>query len=877
MKNIGLNELRQMFREFYVARGHYARKSFSLVPESDKSLLLINSGMAPLKPYFAGIEAPPSKRMTTCQKCIRTGDLENVGLTARHGTFFEMLGSFSFGDYFKRESLKWGWEFITEVLEMPADKLWASIYEEDDEAYDIWVNEVGISPGRVVRMGKEDNFWEIGIGPCGPCSEIYFDRGEKYGCGSADCRPGCECDRFVEFWNHVFTQYSRDEAGNYTPLSHPNIDTGMGLERLACIMQGTDSIFDVDTIRTILERVCGMSGVAYQRGEAKTDVSVRIVTDHIRSVVFLIGDGVIPSNEGRGYVLRRLLRRAAVHGKKLGIEGLFLHELAENVIEVSGREYDEIIEKRDYIRKLIRLEEERFAATVDSGLALLDAHIAELKGVRGAVLAGDKVFKLYDTYGVNPELTREALAEHGISIDEEGFLAELRIQQENSRRGQKASDGAAWRGGEELFKGLAATEFVGYVALQEKCSVKLIVKDGFAAEEACGGETVLLVLDKTPFYAEGGGQASDAGVLAGDGAFADVLSVARSGAVWVHTVLVKSGAIRVGDVVNAAVDPIARNRTARNHTATHLLHKALVQTLGGHVRQAGSSVDAETLRFDFTHFEGLGADKLSEAEAIVNRVIDEFQNVFTTETTVDEAKARGAAAYFDEKYGDKVRLVEVGEFSAELCGGTHVSNSGQIGGFRIVSETSIGSGTRRIEAITGTNLLRPLLRAENTLAELSGLFKAHPDMLMDKVSGLLGDMKEMRRELDAANKAKAGGTVSELLAAAREKGGARLVTGVFGDLDAGALRALSDSLKAASGGLVNVLVSTAEGKVTIVASVSDDLLDKGLHAGKLIKELAQAAGGGGGGKADMAQAGAKDPAKVPDILAAAENYLSSAF
>jgi len=875
MKSIGLNELRRMFREFYVEKEHYARKSFSLIPESDKSLLLINSGMAPLKPYFAGLETPPNRRMTTCQKCIRTGDLDNVGHTARHGTFFEMLGSFSFGDYFKRESLKWGWEFLLDVLEMPVEKLWASIYEDDNDAYDIWVNEIGIAPERVVRMGKEENFWEIGIGPCGPCSEIYFDRGEKYGCGSPDCKPGCECDRYVEFWNHVFTQFSRDEAGNYTPLAQPNIDTGMGLERIACIMQDTDSIFDVDTIRVILEQVCKVSGVAYEYGGAQTDVSIRIITDHIRSVVFMIGDGIIPSNEGRGYVLRRLLRRAVVHGRKLGVSGLFLHGLADKVIEVSGHEYEEIFEKQDYIKKVIRLEEERFAITIDQGLELLDGYIERLKGDKSPILSGDKVFKLYDTYGVNPELTREALEEYGISIDEAGFQAELRAQQEKSRLGQKATDDEAWRANEDIFKGARATMFVGYDSLQEKCTVNQIVIDGVQVSEAPAGQTAAIVLDRTPFYAEGGGQASDIGRLDGDGLAADVLAVARTGAVFVHTVRINTGKIAVGGELLASVDRATRNNTARNHTATHLLHKALRQVLGGHVHQAGSSVDAAALRFDFTHFEGLDAGTVKEVENIVNRAIDEFLPVSTTETTLEAARASGAEALFDEKYGDKVRLVEVGDFSAELCGGTHVKSSGEVGGFKIVSEASVGSGTRRIEAITGTNLLRPFAHMEDIVGQLSERFKASPDTLLEKVSAMFENIHETRRELDALRQVKAGDTVSDLLAGAREKGALRLVTGVFDDLDIDGLRSLSDGLKAASRALVNVLISKADQKVTIVVSVTDDLYDKGLHAGKLAKELAAAGGGGGGGKADMAQAGAKDASKIPDILAAAEHIIDN--
>ena len=872
MKNIGLNELRRMFRDFYVSKEHYAAKSFPLVPQKDKSLLLINSGMAPLKPYFAGQAEPPSKRMTTCQKCIRTGDLDNVGHTARHGTFFEMLGSFSFGDYFKRESLKWGWEFITDVLDLPVDKLWASIYEEDDEAYDIWVNDVGISPDRVVRMGKDDNFWEIGIGPCGPCSEIYFDRGEKYGCESEDCKPGCDCDRYVEFWNHVFTQFSRDEQGNYTPLASPNIDTGMGLERLACIMQDTDSIFDVDTIRNILDEVCRRANIEYEDGKAPTDVAIRIITDHIRSVVFMIGDGIIPSNEGRGYVLRRLLRRAAVNGKKLGIEGLFLYELADKVIETSGHEYDEILEKQDYIKKLIKLEEERFAITIDQGLELLNAHITELKGIKNAILSGDKVFKLYDTFGVNPELTREVLAEHKISIDEDGYLTELRIQQENSRRSQKSSDSEAWKANEEIYKGLKETEFVGYDGLQKYISVNAIVSDGVLVEEGFEGETVQMVFDQTPFYAESGGQMSDIGLLTDKESefFADVSYVAKAQGVFVHTVEIKTGSVRVGDKVSASVNSVIRHHVMRNHTATHLLHKALREVLGPHVRQSGSSVDADSLRFDFTHFEGLDASKINEVEVIVNHVIDEFLPVQTTVTTIDDARDKGSEMLFDEKYGDSVRMVEVGDFSRELCGGTHVANSGEIGGFKIISESSVGSGTRRIEAITGTNLLKPLIHAENLITQLSEMFKAHPGVLMDKVNGMLSDMRDTKRELELARKDKATGTVTSLIEGASQIGDIRVVKQIFNDKDADELRSLIDELKINEKALAIVLVSTYEDKLTIICSMTDDLITRGLHAGKLVKELAQAAGGGGGGKADMAQAGAKDVSKAEEVLAAAD-------
>jgi len=702
---------------------------------------------------------------------------------------------------------------------------------------------------------------------------VYFDRGEKYGCGSEGCKPGCECDRYVEFWNHVFTQFNRDEAGNYTPLAHKNIDTGMGLERLACIMQDTDSIYNIDTLHTVLQQVCDISGVEYKHGEAGTDVSIRVITDHIRSVVFMLGDGILPSNEGRGYVLRRLLRRAVVHGKKLGISGPFLYELSGMVIDVSGHEYEEIAEKRTYIKRLIKMEEERFAVTIDQGLAMLAAHIDELKGAKNAVLSGAKVFKLYDTYGMNPELTREVLAEHGIAIDEDGYKAELSAQQEKSRHGMKAGDAEGWKADADIFKDSAPTVFVGYDVLQEKCSVNQIVLGDENVDGIGEGDTAAIVLDKTPFYAESGGQAADIGEIFSDECRARVLDVSHIGPVYVHTVEIIAGILRAGDVVTASVAAVSRNRTARNHTATHLLHKALAKTLGDHVKQAGSYVDSKFLRFDFTHFEGLDPAVRSEVEGVVNHVIDEFRPVVISETTLEDAKARGAAALFDEKYGDKVRMVEVEGFSAELCGGTHVKNSGEIGGFKIVTEASIGSGVRRIEAITGTNLLVPYAHVEKTLNEVAALVKTKPEVLKERVTELLEYMREAKREHEAAKRTKAGDITGELLGSARETGAARLVTGVFEDMNAGDLRELSDNLKAASSGLVNVLISTFEDKVTIIVSVSDDLLDKGFHAGNIVKELAAAGGGGGGGKADLAQAGTKDVKRVPDILAAAEKCL----
>jgi len=647
----------------------------------------------------------------------------------------------------------------------------------------------------------------------------------------------------------------------------------MGLERIACIMQDTDSIYNVDTLHLVLEQVCEASGVEYKHGAAETDVSIRVITDHIRSVVFMIGDTIIPSNEGRGYVLRRLLRRAVVHGKKLGISGPFLFELADKVIDVSGHEYEEIAEKRSYIKRLIRMEEERFAITIDQGLELLNEHIAELKGVSGAVLPGDKVFKLYDTYGVNPELTKEVLAEHGIAIDEDGFAAELRLQQEKSRKGQKASDTEGWKADADLFRDSDPTEFTGYDTLLENSYVNHIVKNGQFSTELSEGETAIIILNKTPFYAESGGQASDIGKISCDGCVARVLSVAHVGEVYAHTVEVMNGVLREGDAVSASVDAVTRNRTARNHTATHLLHKALSNTLGSHVKQAGSSVDASALRFDFTHFEGLETSVRLEIEKIVNGTIDEFRPVITIETTLEDAKKHGAAALFGEKYGDTVRMVDVEGFCAELCGGTHVKNTGEIGAFKIISETSIGSGIRRIEAITGTNVIKPFEKAEMTLSEIAERLKISPDAVRERISEMYDYIRETKRELEAAKRAKAGNIVGDLLAKAKEKGGVRLVTGVFDDLDVNGLRELSDSLKQASGGLVNVLISKADDKVTIIVSVTDDLLDKGLHAGKIVKELAAAGGGGGGGKSDIAQAGVKDITKIPDILAAAESYL----
>ncbi|MBR0596583.1 alanine--tRNA ligase [Sinanaerobacter chloroacetimidivorans] len=862
MEKLGLNQLRSMFQEFYKGKDHYARQSFSLVPEKDKSLLIINSGMAPLKPYFAGLETPPSKRMTTCQKCIRTGDIENVGYTARHGTFFEMLGSFSFGDYFKEESITWGWEFITQVLKMPEDRLWASVYEEDQQAYDIWKNKIGMPEERIVPLGKDDNFWEIGTGPCGPCSEIYFDRGEKYGCDNPDCKPGCDCDRYVEFWNHVFTQFNRDEAGNYTPLAHPNIDTGMGLERLACIMQDVDSIFDVDTIQYILNAIVTISGVKYERGAVKSDVSIRIITDHIRSVTFMIADGILPSNEGRGYVLRRLLRRAARHGKLLGIQGPFLADLSKKVIEVSGVAYPELEERSTYIHKILSVEEEKFSATIDQGSAIINDYIKDLNDSGNTVLSGEKVFKLYDTYGFPLELTQEILEEHGCSADVEGFNSNMLHQKEQARAARKSETDAGWSDDAALFMDQKATLFTGYDQLVDTGIVQGLFWEKQAQSSAKEGDTVILVLDKTPFYAESGGQASDIGMMTNETCTLDVLSVSKVRDVFTHKVKILSGEVKSGDSIQAMVSVSNRNQTARNHTATHILHKALKEVLGSHVEQAGSNVTADGLRFDFTHFEGISKDQLKKIEEIVNDRINHFLDVNTEIMSAEEAIKSGATALFGEKYGEKVRVVSVGEFSTELCGGTHIKNSGQIGAFKIISENGVAAGVRRIEAITGMGLYKKIEEEESLIHAVAETLKTNVLGLQNRAASVTEELKAYKKELEEFKKKSMGSGLEAMIAEAREANGVKLITKAFQDYDINDLRSLSDEIKSKYKSIIIVFATETSGKVTFMVSVSDDLLDKGYHAGNMIKTIAAAAGGGGGGKADMAQAGAKDPSKI---------------
>lgn len=872
MEKLGLNKIRELFLSFYESKEHYRRQSFSLIPEKDKSLLIINSGMAPLKPYFSGLETPPSKRMTTCQKCIRTGDIENVGYTSRHGTFFEMLGSFSFGDYFKEESLTWGWEFITKVLKMPTENLWATVYENDEQAYHIWKDIIGIPEEKIVRLGKGDNFWEIGTGPCGPCSEIYFDRGEKYGCGSPDCKPGCDCDRYVEFWNHVFTQFSRDEEGNYSDLSHPNIDTGMGLERLACIMQGVDSIFDIDTIQYILQEVVKVAGVKYKNGEASTDVSIRIITDHLRSMTFMIGDGIVPGNEGRKYVLRRLIRRAARHGKMLGIKGSFLADLCGKVIDVSGNAYPELEKRRVMIKKVISVEEEKFASTIDQGMKIINGYINDLKKIGERVLSGENAFKLHDTYGFPIDLTREIMEESGYSVDREGFESAMSEQKKRSQVEQDM-EGAGWEEAAVDFIFDGDTVFTGYDNLLEHSIVKAIFWNKKPLDSVKEGEICRIALDRTPFYAESGGQACDTGYIYSDNCTLEVVEVKKFQNIFAHKVKVVKGELKVGDNVEAMPLAIARNMTAANHTATHLLHKALQEILGDHVKQSGSSVTKDGLRFDFNHFQAMTDDEIKKVEDIVNNKIAHFIDVTTEEMSAKDAVKSGATALFGEKYGKTVRVVSIGDYSKELCGGTHVKNSGQIGSFKILSESGVASGVRRIEAITGLGVLKKLNESEELINSTADVLKSKRNLMTDKAGALMGEMKSLKKEIEELKRAEMSKGLENLVDEAKEINGIKLIAKQFDDYNINDLRSLSDQIKAGNKNVAMVFAAVSDGKVTFLVSLTDDLVGKGLHAGKMIKEIAAAAGGGGGGKADMAQAGAKNPEKIVEAFKKAEELL----
>ena len=878
MQKMGLNEIRSRFLDFFESKGHYKKESASLVPHNDKSLLLINSGMAPLKNYFAGVEVPPSTRMTTCQKCIRTGDIENVGKTARHGTFFEMLGNFSFGDYFKRESIKWGWEFVTEQLHIPQDKIWVTVYEKDQDSYDLWSKEMNFPEERIVRLGKDDNFWEIGLGPCGPCSEIYFDRGEEYGCDNPDCKPGCDCDRYLEFWNHVFTQFDRDENGNYGQLEHKNIDTGMGLERMACIMQNVDTIFDVDTIRQILSTVESMAHVKYGEND-KSDVSIRIITDHIRAVSFLVADGVLPSNEGRGYVLRRLLRRAARHGKLLGIKENFLYKLVDQVIAVSGEAYPELVEKESYIKKVIRIEEEKFNETIDQGTEILAGYIAELKNENTNTLSGENAFKLYDTYGFPIDLTKEILEEENLNLDEDAFNEEMNKQRERARNARGNMEGESWK--EDPLSKLdssVASKFDGYEVLDTKAKVNAIVKDNEIVESASKGEDVIIVLDKTTFYPEGGGQVGDSGILtneANDLVIEIVETKKGANNTIKHLGKIKSGVISTNDELSVLVNKEIRMASARNHSATHLLHKALKEVLGEHVNQAGSLVTPERLRFDVTHFEAMSKEELKVIEEKVNDAILASLDINCENMGINEAKEKGATALFGEKYGNEVRVVSMGDYSIELCGGTHLKNTSQIGMFKILSEGGVAAGVRRIEAITGRSVYEYLKEKETVISEVCTSLKTKEDNLNQRVQHLLEENKNLSKELHDVKTKMSLQSVDSILDSKVCINGVNLITTKFEDMDMNTLRDTADSLRDKLVSGVVVVANIADEKVNFVVTATKDVLEKGIHSGNIVKEVANIAGGKGGGRPNMAQAGATDISKVDEALTYASEVVKA--
>ena len=873
MEWTGLNELREKYLSFFESKGHLRLPSFSLVPQNDKSLLLINSGMAPMKKYFTGEVTPPRKRVTTCQKCIRTPDIERVGITARHGTYFEMLGNFSFGDYFKHEATKWAWEFFTQVLKMPKERLWCSIYQDDDEAFEIWTKEVGVDPSHIVRLGKEDNFWEHGSGPCGPCSEIYFDRGEKYGCGSPTCGVGCDCDRFVEVWNLVFTQFENDGNGNYTPLDHPNIDTGMGLERLACVMQGVDNLFLVDTIQNIMKKVSEISGVAYGAGE-KTDISLRVITDHIRSTTFMISDGIMPSNAGRGYVLRRLLRRAARHGRLLGIQRLFLAELCDTVIQENRSAYPQLVEKQEFIKKVIAVEEESFARTIDQGMALLNQMVESVPA--GGVLSGEDAFKLNDTYGFPIDLTKEILAEKGMQVDEETFHALMKRQKDTARAARKKSDGESWASDSTALEHVEATRFEGYETLESKAKVLAVVSGGEQTNAASEGDEIILVLDRTPFYGEGGGQVGDTGVMDSAHAHLRVTDTTKNASgIFFHHCVVENGEITVGDEVTAQVERERREAIMRNHTAAHLLQAALRKVLGTHVEQAGQLVNDRHVRFDFTHFSALTAEELAQVERLVNAEILKGIPVSVREMPIEEAKKQGAMALFGEKYGDVVRVVRAGDFSVELCGGTHADNTAKLGLFKITAESSVAAGVRRIEGVTGFGVYELLNQTLSRMNEAAESLKANgADDVVRRAVQVMSELKAREKENEALSAKLAAGQVQDLLEKAKEVGGVKLVTAVLPGTASDALRTLCDTLRSNSEDAVAVLATVNGEKAAIAAAVGKQAQKKGAHAGNLVREVAKLAGGNGGGRPDSAMAGAKDPGKLESALGQAEAILA---
>lgn len=866
MEKMGLNEIREKFLSFFESKGCLRLGSFSLVPHNDSSLLLINSGMAPMKKWFTGAETPPRKRVTTCQKCIRTPDIERVGKTARHGTFFEMLGNFSFGDYFKHEAINWAWEFLTKEMGFNPDDLWITVYEEDDEARDIWINEVGVKPERVVKMGKEDNFWEHGTGPCGPCSEIHVDRGEQYSCGP-DCKIGCDCDRFMEVWNLVFTQFDKDEDGNYNRLANPNIDTGMGLERLAAVNQGVSNLFEVDTVRNVMAHISRIAGVNYKENE-KTDVSLRVITDHIRSTVMMVSDGVIPSNEGRGYVLRRLLRRAARHGKLLNINRQFLYEVADTVIDESKSGYPELEEKREYIKKIIKKEEERFDATIDNGLVVLKSYIKDAQDKKLDSLSGEEAFKLHDTYGFPLDLTVEIAEENNLKVDVDGFNKCMEEQKQTARENRK--DGSSWDGAESFEIDVdKPTEFIGYDTLEADGKILAIVTEGEASNEISKGENGIIVTDKTPFYAEMGGQVGDKGKITNGDSNIKVTDTTKDGnGLYYHHVEVTDGKFTVGDTVKLSVCEKCRRAIERNHSATHLLHKALKEVLGDHVAQAGSLVTPERLRFDFTHFEAMTKDELSEAEKKVNEAILSALPVTIKELPIDEAKKLGAEAQFGEKYGAVVRVVSMGDYSIEFCGGCHLKNTAQAGLFKILSEGGVASGVRRIEAVTGMGVYEYIKSKDSTIEAIAKNLKSNESDVVKKSEIVMEELKNANKELESINAKLASEKAGSVMSNAVKIGDIDLIAARMDGQTADSLKTMADDIKAKNENAVIAFAAQTDGKITFVVMAAKNAVAKGVHSGKIIKEISAIAGGSGGGKPDMAQGGGKDASKIDEALAA---------
>ena len=871
MEWTGLNELREQFLSFFESKGHTRLPSYPLVPQNDNSLLLINSGMAPMKKFFLGQETPPNKRVTTCQKCIRTPDIEQVGKTSRHGTFFEMLGNFSFGDYFKVEATAWAWEFITQVLKMPTDKLWISIYEDDDEAFDIWTQKVGIPPERIVRLGKEDNFWEHGSGPCGPCSEIYFDRGEEHVCGSPDCKVGCDCDRFMEFWNLVFSQFDSDGNGHYERMDHPNIDTGMGLERLACILQGVDNLFEVDTVQNIMKHISKIAGVTYKE-DPKTDVSLRVVTDHIRSTVFMVGDGVLPSNEGRGYVLRRLLRRAARHGRLLGIGKPFLYQVVDTVVQENEKAYPELREKQDYIKKVIRVEEESFAKTIDKGMELLNQLIDKIDRPDfdgGRVLSGEQAFKLYDTFGFPIDLTREIIGERSIQVDEDEFMRLMEQQRTRARQARLKGEQSSWSDDSIAFLPDTPTEFVGYDQLECETKILALIVDGEERQTVNEGETATIVLEKTPFYAESGGQVADNGVIVSGSHRIQVMDCQKTASKhYLHTGTVTAGSFAVGQAVTARADEMIRQAVMRSHSCAHLLQAALRSVLGDHVHQAGQLVEADRFRFDFSHFNPMTNEELAEVELQVNRAILSALPVRVFETDIDSARKMGAMALFGEKYGDIVRVVDMDGYSIELCGGTHLTNTAQVGLFKITSESSAAAGVRRIEAVTGMRVLTLIKDANQTIRHAAEALKvSNAQELVGRCGSLMAELKEKDKEIDRLTQKIADTQLENMFENAQAVNDVPVISAVLNGAKTDGLRAIGDKIREREPKMIAVLASIRDGKGTLLAVCGKEAIAKGAHAGNIVREIAALAGGKGGGRPESAMAGVPEIFKIDEALA----------